>query len=85
MTTKIKNRESINTAKTEVKYRVGMGYGDYWYHRTWKSAVNFANKIGQEFIIIEAKKGNKECELCYKVNTWKNAKQIAFDIECELF
>ena len=68
--------------KTTIKYSVSKGLMTY---KTWKQAVEFANKINAKTIIVKGQKGSKECERGYSVDTWKNAKQIQFDIENELF
>jgi hypothetical protein len=67
--------------KTTIKYSVKQGLMTY---KTWKQAVEFANRIGISTIIVKGKRGSKECEFAYSIDTWKNAKQIAFDVECEL-
>lgn len=67
--------------KTKIKYSVGNGLMAF---KTWKQAVEFANRIGVSIIVVKGTRGGKECEIGYKIDTWKNAKQIAFDVECEL-
>ena len=68
--------------KAKIKYSVSNGLMTF---KTWKQAVEFANKIGVSTIVAKGRRGSKECEIGYKLDTWKNAKQIAFDIECKLF
>jgi hypothetical protein len=66
--------------KTEIKYKV-----QGWEHRTWNQAVNFAKRINHSVIIVKGKKGLKECEIGYSVDTWKTVKNIISDVELELF
>jgi hypothetical protein len=65
---------------SKVTYKVRT-YGEMFFEfGTWKKALTYANNNDQQFIRVCC----KDIEQTVWTGTWKNAKQIKFNILCEL-
>lgn len=73
--------------KTRIEYIVSWGIKetDMATFKTWKKALEFSININSSIIKVVGVKGSKTFETAYSIDTWKTAKNIQFDIECELF
>lgn len=64
----------------KVTYKVRT-YGEMFFEfGTWKKALTYANNNNQSFIRVCC----KDIEQTVSTGTWKNAKQIKFNILCEI-
>jgi hypothetical protein len=69
----------MTTSKVTYKVRT---YGEMFFEfSTWEKALTHAQNNNQEFIKVCC----KGFEKVVSIDTWKNAKQIKFDILCETF
>ena len=65
---------------SKVTYRVRT-YGEMFFEfGTWKKALTYANNNNQEFIRVCC----NDIEQIVSTRTWKNVKQIKFNILCEI-